>query len=172
MKKYLKIIIPLLVIGLLVFMGYKMITKIKHRALVAEQIKAIPAFSYQTIKGKQFTDKYLKLDIPTAFLYFNTECEHCQSEASQIEKNIAKFKNVQLVFVSFEKPEKIKAFAHKYKLLGYDTITFLCDSKVSFATTFDVNSLPSILLYDKNRQLIEKIRGQIKVDKLLEKIAL
>jgi peroxiredoxin len=170
MKKYLKIIIPILLLGAIAFMGYKVISKIEHKKEVAKNIKTIPAFSYKTIEGKAFSNQDLKEKIPTVFLYFNSECEHCQSEAEQIRDNVEKFANVQLVFISFEEPKKIMAFATKYKLIGYDKITFLCDSKVSFSTTFDVNSLPALVIYDKNKKLMSKIKGEIKVEVILKKL--
>ncbi len=170
MKKYLKIIIPIFILGSLAFMGYKVVTKIKHKKEVAENIKTIPAFSYKTINGEVFSNKDLGNDTPTIFLYFNSECEHCQSEAEQIRDNVEKFANVQLVFISFEDPKKIEAFATKYKLNHYDNIDFLCDSKVSFSITFDVKSLPTIILYNKNKKLIEKIKGQTKVETLIKKL--
>ena len=170
MKKYLKIILPILILGAIGFMCYKVITKINHKKEVAENIKSIPAFSYKTINGKPFSNINLKENTPTVFLYFNSECEHCQSEAEQIRDNIEKFANVQLVFISFEEPKKIMEFATKYKLIGYDKITFLCDSKVSFATTFDVNSLPTVVIYDKNKNLIAKIKGEVRVENILKKL--
>lgn len=170
MKKYLKIIIPILILGAIVFMGYKVITKINHKKEVAENIKTIPTFTYKTIDGKVFTNTDLKKNIPTVFLYFNSECEHCQNEAEQIRDNVEKFENVQLVFISFEEPKKILDFATKYKLLDYDKITFLCDSKVNFATTFDVNTLPAVVIYDKNKKLLEKIKGEVKIEKILKQL--
>lgn len=151
-------------------MGYKVISKINYKKEVAEQIKTIPAFSYKTIKGKVFSNKDLIENTPTIFLYFNSECEHCQSEAEQIRDNIGNFSNTQLVFISFEEPKKIMAFATKYKLDHYDTVTFLCDKQVSFSATFDVKSLPTIVIYDKNKKLVEKIKGQIKVETILKKL--
>ncbi len=170
MKKYLEIIIPLFILGAIAFMGYKVITKINHKNEVAENIKTIPAFSYVRINGKMFSNKDIKENIPTVFLYFNSECEHCQSEAEQIRDNVKKFANAQLVFISFEEPKKIMTFATKYKLLGHDNISFLSDSKVSFATTFDVNSLPTVVIYDKNKKLVAKIKGEIKVEAILKKL--
>ena len=54
--------------------------------------------------------------------------------------------------------------------MAYDKINFLSDTKVSFATTFDVKSLPCLVLYDKNQQLIEKIKGQTKAEILIKKL--
>jgi peroxiredoxin len=170
MKKYFKIIIPTIVLSLLAFMGYKVRDKIKQKKEVAEHIKTIPVFEYQTLEGKPFTNKDLKENTATIFLYFNSECEHCQGEATQIQENVEKFSNVQLVFISFEESKKITAFATKYKLNNYANIHFLCDSKISFATAFDVNSLPSVIIYDKNKKLVAKIKGEIKALTLLKKL--
>ena len=172
MKSILKIIIPFLFTGLVAFMGYKVIAKINHKREVAEHIKTIPPFSYSTIKGKIFTDKDLREDTPTLFLYYNSQCEHCQNEAEQIRDNIKKFTTAQLVFISFEEPKKITAFAKKYKLIGYDNVTFLFDKQSSFATTFDVKALPTVVIYDKKKKLVEKTKGQIKVEKILAKLTI
>lgn len=159
-----------LFIGALSYMVYLVISKIDHKNEVAEHIKTIPSFSYPTIEGKLFSNKDLKENTPTVFLYFNSECEHCQSEAEQISDNIEKFARIQLVFISFEEPKKIAAFAKKYKLDHYDAITFLCDKQVSFAITFDVKSLPTVVIYDKNKKLVEKIKGEVKIENILKKI--
>ncbi|WP_348823839.1 peroxiredoxin family protein [Flavobacterium aestuarii] len=170
MKKTLKIVIITLLLALIAFMGYKVINKINYKKEVAEHIKTIPEFSYKTTAGKTFTKKDLKENIPTVFLYFNSECEHCQSEAIQIQENIEKFADIQLVFISFEEPKKIMAFAKKYKIDHYDTVTFLCDKQVSFATAFDVKSIPTVVIYDKNKKLLEKIKGEVKIDNILKKL--
>lgn len=170
MKTSLKSTLILLFTGTLVFLGYQITSKINHKNEVAQNIKTIPAFTYQNINGGAFTNKNLKKDTATIFIYFNTECEYCDHEAQMIEENITKLKRIQLVFVSFEKPEQIKKFAQKYQLTTYDNVYFLCDNKVTFAATFDVNSLPCLVLYDKNQNLIEKIKGQTSIKILLKKM--
>lgn len=170
MKKYLKIIIPILFISLFGYFGFQIYSKIKHKKEVAENIKVIPKFDYQNINGTIFTNENLKKDTPTLFIYFNTECEFCNEEAQMIKENIEKFKDFQLVFISFEKSDLIKAFATKYKLNNYVNVNFLSDTKISFATTFDVKSLPCLVLYDKNQRLIEKLKGQTKAETLIKKL--
>jgi peroxiredoxin len=170
MKRLLKIMLPILILGAITFMSYKVVSKINHKTAVAEHINIIPGFSYKTIEGKMFSNTDLKEKMPTVFLYFNSECEHCQSEATQIRDNVRKFTIAQLLFISFEEPKNIAAFATKYKLNHYDNINFLCDSKVSFATTFDVNSLPTVVIYDKNKKLVTKIKGETKVGNILKKL--
>lgn len=170
MKKNLKILIPILFIGAFGYFGYQIYSKIQHKKEVAEHIKTIPKFEYQNIKGGNFTNKDLEEDTPTLFIYYNSECDYCNEETKMIKQNIGKLTEFQLCFISFEKPEQIKTFANKYQLNTYDNVHFLCDSKVTFATTFDVKSLPCLVLYDKNKKLIEKIKGQVKVETILKKL--
>ena len=68
MKKILKIVIPILVISLLAFMGYKVVSKINHKKQVAENIKKMPAFSYITLENKMFTQENLEQNKPTLFI--------------------------------------------------------------------------------------------------------
>ena len=172
MKKILKILIPLILIGVLGYFGFEIYTKIQYKKEVAENIKTIPKFEYQNSNGGVFANESLKKDTPTLFIYFNTECEFCNEETKMIKENIEKFANVQLIFISFEKPDVIKGFAFKYQLNNYPNVHFLADTKITFATTFDVKSLPCLVLYDKNQRLIEKIKGQTKTETLIKKLAI
>lgn len=144
--------------------------KIKHKKEVAENIKTIPSFNFQNVNGGRFTNKNILKNTPTLFIYFNSECEFCDEEAEMIKQNIDKFSTFQLIFVSIENPNKIKEFAINHKLINYDKINFLSDTQVSFAPTFDVKSLPCLVLYDKNQHLIEKIKGQIRPEILILKL--
>ncbi|WP_353167664.1 redoxin domain-containing protein [Flavobacterium sp.] len=170
MKHYLKIILPIVFVGLLGYFGFQIVTQINHKKQVAENIKTMPAFSYENVKGGFFSNENIIANKATLFVYYNSECEFCNEEAKMIQENRAKFSNVQLVFISNENPKEIIAFATKHKLNIDDTISFLSDRKMSFRTTFDVKSLPCMVLYNKDKQLIEKIRGQIKVETLLKKL--
>lgn len=169
MKKTLKILIPILVLSLLAFMGHKVVSKINYKKQVAENIKKMPDFSYVNIENKVFTNESLEKGNPTLFIYFNSECDFCNHEAEMVFQNLEKLQDIQVVFISYEPIEKIKQFATKFNLLNHANITFISDSKNSFATTFDVNTLPCLVLYDKDDNLIEKIKGQVKIETVLEK---
>jgi peroxiredoxin len=170
MRKLIKIFLPLLFISVFLFLGYRITNKITYKNEVKKNIKTIPKFSYQNIKGGVFTNQNLKTEILTIFIYFNTECEYCNEEAQMIHENIKKFENVQIIFISFEENEQIKKFAQNHQLINYDNVYFLHDSENTFASTFDINSLPCLLLYDKNQNLIEKIKWQTKPEILIKKL--
>ena len=172
MKKYLKIILPLLFLSVLGYLAYQIITKIQHKKQVEQNIKQMPEFSYNTLENKAFTIQNLRKNTPTLFIYYNSECDFCNYEAKMVRENIDKLNTVDVVFISFEPLDKIKTFAQNHQLINHDYIYFLSDTKITFATTFDVKSMPCIVLYDKDRHLIEKIKGQTKVEPLLEKLGI
>lgn len=169
-KSTIKKIIPVLFLVILGFLTFQITSKIKHKKEVAENIKTIPNFDFQNVNGGRFTNENLIKNTPTLFVYFNSDCEFCNEEAEMIQRNIVKFSTIQLIFISIENPNKIKGFAINHKLINYDKINFLSDTKISFAPTFDVKSLPCLVLYDKDQHLIEKIKGQIKPEVLIEKL--
>ena len=59
MKKRIKIIIPILFVCALGYFGVQIFTKIQHKKEVAENIKKIPKFDYQNIKGGIFSNANL-----------------------------------------------------------------------------------------------------------------
>ncbi|MCD9576888.1 peroxiredoxin family protein [Flavobacterium soyae] len=170
MRKPIKIILALLFISVLLFLGYRIVNKITYKNEIKKHIKTIPNFLYQNIKGGVFTNQNLMTETPAIFIYFNTECEYCSEEAQMIHENIKKFENIQIIFISFENIKQIKKFAQNHQLINYDNIYFLYDSKNTFASTFDINSLPSLVLYNKNKNLVEKIKGQTKPEILIKKL--
>ncbi|WP_456378388.1 peroxiredoxin family protein [Lutibacter sp.] len=170
MKKYLKPIIGIILVSVLVFLGYSITKKISYKNEVAERIRNIPKFSFLNLNNAVFTQNGLTKNSYKLFVYFNSECEYCQSEAAQISKNIKQFKNTQLIFVSYEPFERIKQFAKTYNLLNKKNIAFLQDKEMIFEELFDAKSIPFMLLYSKENQLIEKYKGATKVNNILKHI--
>lgn len=166
-KKQAKVILGILFLSLLGFLGYKITSKLNHKKEVVERIKKTPSFSFLNTNSKIFTDK----DLPykqTIFVYFNSSCDFCKSEAAKIEERLEDFKGIQLVFVSFEKQELIISFAKKYKLYNQENVIFLEDTKMQFSQIFDVNSIPYIVVYDANKNFLQKFKGATKIDAILK----
>ena len=161
--KLLLAIFLFIVIG---FLGYKISDKLNHKKEVAERIKVIPNFSFYTLDGNEFSDKNLQKK-PSVFVYFNSECNYCQLEAKNIQERLEDFKEVQLIFISFEEKEIIQKFAKEYQLINQENVLFLEDRKGEFSELFDVNSIPFMVIYDEDKKLLQKFKGAVKVDKIL-----
>lgn len=75
---------------------------------------------------------------------------------------------MQLLFVSTESMETITEFATQKGLLDKPNIIFLQDKKLMFPMQFDTNTTPYTLLYDKNKKLINRFKGQILAKTILK----
>ena len=167
MKKTIKLIIALILMSTIAFLTYKITSKLNHKKEVAKRTKTIPEFSFKTVSGAEFSRDNLKQH-PTIFVYFNSECDFCQSEAEKIQERLTDFKNMQLIFVSYENSQQIQKFAQTYLLNNKKNVIFLEDSQRKFSSLFDVNSLPYIVVYNKKKQLLKKFKGAVKIDDILK----
>lgn len=169
MKKYIKIVIPLILflgIGVMLMITIK---KIEQSKIIAKQIEIIPEFEFLEIAtGKLFTNLQINENKPTLFIYFNTECEHCLYEAEQINKNFEQFNNCQIIMISIEEPEILNVFARKYKLINHSNLFILYDKDLMFEKIFGNCSFPSSFIYNKDKELVKVFKGEVKIDALLK----
>ncbi len=146
---------------LLVFSNCK--TTQNSSVTIAEEI---PYFTFYTLDSERFTKENFDNKRTKLILYFNSECDHCEKQAKWLSKDIELFSELEMVFVSFEEMNAIK----NYRDLHYfnqKNITFLQDARLTFSDKFNVETFPSILIYNKKGKLIHKFEGETKVDKLL-----
>lgn len=168
MKKKLKPFLVVLLLSSIGFLGYKIASTLTHKKEVAERIQSIPNFSFVTLQGAPYTQKDLPKNKPVVFVYFNSGCNYCQSEATKIHERLEDLKHTQLVFVSFEKTSIIEEFAKEYNLLNQENVLFLEDKKGQFSQLFDVHTIPYIVVYNADKKLLQKFKGLTKIDNILE----
>ena len=168
MRKYLKRIIVILIFIIIGYFGCSIIQKIKQKNITTQHIQNIPEFSFKTLDNTDFTKNDLDRDKPKLIIYFNSECEFCQSEAIRIQKNLIDFKGIQLVFISYEPIEKIRSFAEQYKLLNKENVIFLEGEKLFFVNSLDVKKFPYMLLYSKEGKLIKEFKGATKIEIIIK----
>lgn len=167
-KQIIKLLLLLLITSTLIYLSCKIVTKLNHKKEVAQRIKQLPNFSYNTIRGTVVTQNTLNQNYNTVFINFNTECDFCKHEAAQISEHFVTFKKTQFVFVSNQDANIIKEFANTYNLLQHDTVIFALDTKNNFSTTFDTHSFPYAALYNTNKQLIKVFKGATTAKTLLK----
>jgi peroxiredoxin len=172
MRKLLRHGLLIFVLGLLGFFGFKIGSKIGEKKKVAEVLETLPDFSFQTLDGVEFTNNSLIRNQYSVLIYFNSECNFCQHEAQSISDNLEKFKDVEFLFVSTESSGTIQQFSQQYNLDNKKTITFLHDYLDTFSSRFDATSIPYLLIYNKEGQLIKRHKGQLNAGGILKAIQL
>lgn len=159
-----KIFFPVLFLVLIASLGFKMVPETSNK----EAIQTLPAFSYKTIDGITFSNRDLLENKPIIFIYFNSECHYCQNEARTIRNDQKNLKDIQLIFISQENQATVKEFAENYKLTGYDNIHLLFDERGDFNKTFAPTMTPFLVIYNKDRELVQKVEGAMPVAKILK----
>ena len=137
---------------------------------IVKATEEIPYFTFYTLDQQRFTKDSFDSERMKFIMYFNSECDHCQKQARWLRKglqeNSTSLKDLEMIFISFEEMSMIKEYRDKYQFTQ-SNITFLQDSRLTFADKFGVGSFPSILIYSKEGKLIKKFEGETKVEDVL-----
>lgn len=104
----------------------------------------------------------------TIIVLFSPTCEHCQNKAQEIKNHIKEFSDIQIVMISSEDSVSINKFANYYQLNNLPNLQFLHLPKQKIFETFASASVPRILVYDSEGNLIKDFNGEVKIEKLLK----
>jgi len=149
--------------GILSFLSFD---KIKKKERIATTLKTLPKFKAINLDSVGFEPK--RNGKPIIMIYFNSDCEHCQSEAIEIVKNQEKFINTQILMLSSESLSKIKIFATKYKVLGIKSLQIAQISSKIAVENLGFKAIPHILIYDAKGNLQKQFVGETKIEVILK----
>lgn len=127
----------------------------------------IPEFTvYKAPDSTAFSKKDLKKRKPVVFMIFSPDCEHCQHETEALLADIKKFRDAQIVMITYLPYNEMIQFYKIYKIADYPEITMARDTKFFFPVFFKVRNLPSIFVYDKKGNLKKNFEGSVKIDSI------
>lgn len=157
MRNYLKWGLPVLVVGMLAYLGWGFTTKLHRKQEASERIKALPAFTAYSLNRSRITTATLA-NRPAVLIFFDPDCEHCQQEAGEIHKHAAVLADAQ-VLTSAPVPA-LKTFAQAYQLTDLPNVQIAqIDRKVAYET-FGFTSVPDVLVYHADGSLSKHFRGE------------
>lgn len=134
----------------------------------------VPAFSFETLDGKQMTNKDLEGKI-VLLNFWATWCGPCVREMPELNKFVAKQNPDEFVVVALAREqtkETVKSFADKN---GYDFI-FASDLDKSIYSNFADKSIPRNVVLNSKGEIIFQLMGYYpeeikKMEKLIAKEA-
>jgi len=140
-------------------------------APVYERFPTIPQFTlYKAPDSTVFTRQDLQKRKPVVFMIFSPDCEHCQHETEMLLADINKFKNAQILMVTYLPYQDMIAFYKNYKIANYPEITMARDTKYYLPQFFKVRNLPSIFVYDKKGNFKKSFEGSINPDLISDEL--
>ena len=116
----------------------------------------IPEFNFFKLNKTSFTNKNLAAGKMIFFVFFDTDCDHCQHAIQYISQHNEEFKKSAVYLITLDSQEKITLFLSKYgnNLKGNKNITILQDLKNEFLPKFRPRKYPSLFLYSAKKELI------------------
>jgi cytochrome oxidase Cu insertion factor (SCO1/SenC/PrrC family) len=122
--------------------------------------RQVPGFKLLLTDSVTYFYKYqLKKNTPTIIIFFNPECEHCQTEAKNISDSIQLLQKVQITFASSAPLGDIKNFANEYGLLAHPNIKVGRDEKYFLSAFYRLRYAPFVAVYDANGDLMKVFEG-------------
>ncbi len=121
-----------------------------------QQPATIPAFSFYKADKTAFTNKQLAENKMIMFVFFDTDCDHCQHAIQYISQHNNDFKKAAVYLITLDGPVKVTPFLSKHgkELKGQKNITLLYDMQSEFLRKFKPRKYPSLFLYSSNKQLV------------------
>ena len=131
----------------------------------------IPLFTLaKASDSTSFTRDDLKKKVSTIFFIFSPDCNHCQYETGEIIKNIKKFKNAQIVMITYFPWEQMMPYYRQFKIANYPQITMARDNNYFFPIFYNVKNFPSTFIYDNKGNFRKGFDGAVKIQDILNEL--
>jgi AhpC/TSA family. len=130
----------------------------------SEPAAILPNFTfYQLRSGIRVTQENVAKDKNTVFILFDPGCSHCQHEATELEKNIDRLKDVNIYYISMNDPALVLGFFDTFapKLSKSSNVEVLIDKDQTFIQTIHVPSqFPANYVYGADGKLKAHWEGE------------
>ncbi|MFM9840540.1 MAG: peroxiredoxin family protein [Cyclobacteriaceae bacterium] len=153
---------------LVAWMGNKTVAKLRAVDRAKGKIASLKSLPIVSMDSSIY--ELPKQAKPVIIILFNTSCEHCQYEATEIKKSISSFQKASILMVSSEPIKIIKAFSVQYGLDNEPSVTFAKINRDDVFETFGSVSIPHIFIYGKDHRLIKEFKGETKIEAILKYI--
>jgi peroxiredoxin len=125
-------------------------------AAAQQPIQQIPRFMFYKQGGQAFTKRDMLPNKKAFFVFFDSDCEHCQHAMREINSQYKEFDNSEIYLVTLDDSEKINRFMSAYgpNLIGKRNVTILRDPRNEFINDFKPRQYPSMLLFSAKGKLL------------------
>ncbi|GEM63842.1 hypothetical protein SF1_18240 [Sphingobacterium faecium NBRC 15299] len=140
-------------------------------AVAKEAAKMLPDFTFYQLKsGIKVTKSDVSKDKNTVFILFDPGCSHCQQEATELEKNRERLKDINIYYVSMNDPALVLGFFDNFapKLSKMENVEILVDKNQEFIQKIHVpEQFPANYVYGADGQLKAQWEGDKNVNEAI-----
>ncbi len=135
-------------------------------ASVTEVSKALPDFIMTTLQGEVMQTK--SLHGKNILIFYNPECDHCESQAKSIRKQMDAFSDWPIYFIAASGDPQSRMFAMKYDLHEQKNVVFATAGIPEVVREMGSIGTPSIFVYSEEGKLVKRFDGETPVDDILK----
>ncbi len=119
--------------------------------------KTLPDFEFFRPDKSSFTNKNLVIGSNMFFMFFDSDCDHCQRAIKNIDEQYKSFAKTIMYLVSLDDNEKMKDFLNNFtKHLKFQkNVVLLRDTRNQFISRFKPYRYPGMFLYSADKKLID-----------------
>jgi peroxiredoxin len=167
MMKYKRSTMLILGLAMAAFLAWLLYSALQPSVLPLGTV--LPQMPYETSSGK---DHLQMIDgKPTVVMLFSRQCPHCLYELNLFEKNIHELTGSRLYLITVEPDFKIGLDNLRWpSLSSSNEIIWGKTAEADFKHFFGTPISPSIYIFNRRGKLQQKIRGEVKFDKILENL--
>lgn len=136
---------------------------------IYKRFPTVPPFKIITLPDSSvFSKDDLKKNKAVIIMVFSPDCEHCQRATKDLQAHAALFKKVQIIMASPLDYTILKKFYDAYNIAAYPNIKMGRDGSYFFGSFFKITFYPSIFVYDKKGNFVQRFEGDVSFAKIAE----
>ncbi len=117
----------------------------------------LPDFEFFRLNKTPFTNNDLPKEKMLFFVFFDSDCDHCQHAVKNIDQQYVSFKKAAVYLISTDDKDKINRFINTsgQHLKNQTNVVLLQDNLNQFVAKFKPLKYPSMFLYSAKKKLIQ-----------------
>jgi peroxiredoxin len=124
-------------------------------------VNELPHLNFINLDGTATSTR--NLETPLVLILFFTDCDHCQREAQDVQKNLELFKGKNIQFISANDMPLIQKFAVDYGLSNEPNVKFGRAESTDVYMNFGSIPTPAIYVYSAEKRLVKSFKGETPV---------
>jgi len=134
-----------------------------------QRFMTIPSIEVHIVPDSAiFTNDNIVKGSSFVLMFFNPDCDHCQTETKEILDHKDQFQATQILMVSALPYTQIKFFYDSFKLSSMPSIKMGQDINSRLGSIYHLKIFPSVFVYDKKGDLAKAFVGKVGVQAIVE----
>ena len=169
-KKIIKTVILGIVALALLFFGINIFQRLAEQRKFKAAIKTFIEFCSFDLKTMDQLCTESLSGKPIMLKFTHPECPFCHEKTNQLKSRKQEFENVIILMITHAEKEQALEFYTQYELSQYQNIHFLIDDRLEVSRMYGSPPIPSVFLYDANRNLLFVHKGAVRMETILNNL--